>query len=91
MIDSHTKVLIVDDDITSQRIMEKIIRISVGTQSFSCRRWLRSFENYAERASQFSYFRRCDAVHEIAYTSSADHAQKHRTRQNECTGLYSGC
>ncbi len=65
MIDSRTKVLIVDDDITSQRIMEKIIRISVGMQSFSCRRWLRSFENYAERASQFSYFRRCDAVHEM--------------------------
>ena len=65
MIDSRTKVLIVDDGITSQRIMEKIIRISVGKQSFSCRRWLRSFENYAERASQFSYFRCCDAVHEI--------------------------
>ena len=89
MIDSRKKGPDVDDDITSQRIMEKIIRISVGMQSFSCRRWLRSFENYAERASQFSYFRRCDAVHEMRIQVSADHAQKLQARQNECTGMYS--
>ena len=89
MIDNRTKILIVDDDLTSRRLMEKVIYLQ-----WKCNLLLADDGSEAlkimlkEHPSLVILDLVMPFMNGIQVLQT--HAQKSQARQNECIGLYSG-